>query len=184
MKKDFILKVIVLPVILALVTGIVFFFILSERGAKLFPAANNVNLAYYDNLSPDDEVHDDLAPNVMLGSINSNGELKLRYKADYSNLIDCASLTKGSADFGATGCNYIKINSNNVSKISTSDPLTVIRNDGEYTYEYAGEKLVESENEALSLAPEGRSSLIVYYRVTKGTGLTDEYYALIYKGVD
>lgn len=184
MKKDLVLKAIVLPVALAAVTGIILFFVLSSGAVKFFPANSGVNLAYYDNLNPDDEVHDDLAPNVMMGTLSSTGELPLRYNADYSNMLNCASLVKGSADFGKTGCNYIKVNANNVAKISTSDPLTVISNENEYTFEYAGEKLVNGENEALSLAPEYKTSLVIYYRVTKGTGLTNEYYALIYKGVD
>lgn len=182
MNKDFILKGIALPLALAAAVGIIFFLLLGAGGAKLFPVTNGINLAYYDELNPDDKITDDLQPNAFLGTVSSNGELPLRYEADYSNLLNCASLCRGSGGLGDTGCIYIKIGADNVSKISTSAPLIISDEKGEYIYEYTGEKLVNSESEAKSLAPKYENSAVIFYRVTKGIGLTNEYYALIYKG--
>ncbi len=183
MKKDFVLKGVVLPVVLAAVTGALLFLNLNNNAAKAFPVADGQSLAAYDELKPDETVNDALAPNVFMGKLISEGELDLRYEADYSNLLSCASVCKGSAEFGRTGCIYIKLNTNNVSQISTSEPLTITDSKGEYTYEFVGEKLVSNETEALSLAPPYENSVVVFYRVTKGLGLTDDYYALTYKGV-
>ena len=113
-----------------------------------------------------------------------DGELKLRYNADYSLLADSASLSEKSANIGDTGCIYVELTANNVAKFITNAPVTVSTASGEYTYKFDKEQLVKSENEALSLSPSGRRNLIIYYRVSKGLGLTTDYYALLYKEVE
>lgn len=187
MKRKFIIKGIVFPLCAALFIGTVFFAGIKAFAGRLFPVPSDSEIAYHDTLELPDKAADDLSAakrNDIIGSISCNGELTLRLDADYSALKECASLNSCGVIPGNTGCSYIKLSANNVSKISTSNPIVITLKGMEYNYKFTGEKLVNSENEALSLQPAGKSTLVIYYRVTKGIGLTSDYYALMYKGVD
>ncbi len=186
MSKNFILKGIVLPICTAIAVSLAFVLFFRADGDRLVPLNNGVRLSYHDELNPSDEALPNEKPvkNELLGTISCDGELKLRYNADYSLLADSASISEKSAKIGDTGCIYVELTANNVAKFITNAPVTVSTASGEYTYKFDREQLVKSENEALSLSPSGRRNLVIYYRVSKGLGLTTDYYALLYKEVE
>lgn len=186
MKKNFVYFGIVLPVVSAVIVGFILFNAVYMNADKLSPLPQEIPLAYHDTLKPDktaDGTDALFEKNEIIGTIRSSDDIQLRYDADYSNLIDSASLNKKSTEIGSTGCLYIYAGIQNIAKISTDSPLTLEAGGKEYSYVYSEEKLVGSENEALSIAPEAEKSMVIYYRVSNGIGLTPDYYALIFKEV-
>ncbi len=176
MNKSFILKGVALPLICAVLIGICFYFAVSKNAKAVSPVIADVPLAYHDELASGDKKD-------VFATVKSEGEIQLIYDADYSSLLEYASVKPQSAELGETGCIYVNISEINMAKVSTSKPLVIEKDGREYTYEYKSEKLVSSESDALSISPAGEKSLVVYYRVSNGIGLTSDYYALIYKEV-
>ncbi|MCR5208309.1 MAG: hypothetical protein K6C14_07545 [Eubacterium sp.] len=186
MNRKFILKVIALPLVAAVLSGM-FLFLLTDRNTKnLFPVKDGTVIAYYDNLKPSGEFVPvgEATKNCTIGVISGEKDIPLLYDADYSNILYSASLRPEGCFPGETGCAYIKLQSGNITAFGTSKPVVIATSDSETSYTYTGEKLCKSEEEALSLLPKEKSSLVVYYRVSRGIGITTDYYALIYKEVE
>lgn len=165
MNKEFVQKGIILPVITGIILSIVFSLFISSNIEKIMPVTNGAELAYYD--AAGDE--------VKLGTVEGEYELPLYENADYTESVSCAELVSGSSKPGETGCMYIRLTANHSD--FAGENLSVSGVD----YKLEGEMKAENENEILSVLPKAEKSAVVYYKVSKGYGLTSEYKAFIYK---
>jgi hypothetical protein len=192
MKKDFIVRSVIIPAITALLVGAVVT-ALAFTGAERFSyLRNGSEIAYFDDLSDErssasltDENFDlkNLKPNTVLGTIESDDTLTLSYQADYSRLESDASLEKGSSSPLELGCAYVKIGANNRRAVSKSKPLILSGDFGEVRYEYDSEFTVSDESLIPLADTAGERCLMVWYHLPGKAGIKRACRVLVFKGV-
>lgn len=185
-KKEFIQNGIILPIVLGLLLFIAFFFLFRAEFNKIIPISQGTQLVYYDTVNNDTAQVDLNNPkkNDCLGTVSfGKTSLELRYDADYSSLSDSASVMPQSAQFGDTGCIYLKMVYANAINFKQASVISVSTNEGEYYYSLVEKQSLKNEYDVLKSAPDADKSLVIYYQDSDGVGLTSNYQALIFKEV-
>lgn len=185
-KKEFIQNGIILPIVSGLLLFIAFFFLFRAEIHKIIPIPQGTQLAYYDTVNDDTAQVDLKNPkkNDCLGTVSfGQSSLKLRYDADYSSLSDSASVMPQSAQFGDTGCIYLKTVYANAINFKQASVISVSTNEGEHYYSLVEKQSSKNEYDVLKSAPNADRSLVLYYQDSDGAGLTSKYQILIFKEV-
>jgi hypothetical protein len=187
MKKEILYKGIVIPLIIGIILGVAFFFVL--RTTDVFkPVSSGTQIAYHDSILDSADVVlansvDELEPNDAIGTISfGDSSLNLRYCCDYSNMISCYSLEKGSATFGEAGVAYLKAYAGNVENLGKKN-ITINSIFGTYKYKYVDSFEFKNEYEITSYMPNLGKSLVVYYQKSDGNGISSSYEAIVYEEV-
>ena len=188
MDKKFITRVILLPLLTGLVLGGAFTVFMNSRIDEVLPFNKGAVIAMHDGSADEAETNEDVADNWHFSELDKNtpvgtvGDLSLRYDADYSLMDGTASVMPGSAEWGQPGCLYLKILAKEA--LYFGDNVTVsVPFYGERQFEYVKEYTVSGEQAALSAAPAYDGSMVIYYRITGGIGITSDYGVMVYREV-
>lgn len=185
MKEKILKRGLILPAIIGIILAIAFFlFLHSTDMFDLVPAGSVI--AYHDDLSTDStmveaEYVSDCKPNDNLGTLTyGDNSIMVRYCSDYSNLINCVSLQKGSElDMG--GLSYVEATSALGTAIGDSYVLIYDGTFGRHKYTYYDTKEYSSEYAMMQDDIDTDNGLVVYYQESNGYGLSNTYKALIYE---
>lgn len=186
MKKDLLIKGIVLPLCIGAVLGVAFFLfalapdnaiVVSEQGA----------VAYFDSNEKESKANSnntiDMKQGEIIGSVQFGAnELCAKYKGGYSCLADCISLEHGSA-FGQAGVGYYLTLENNIAQLDKSE-IKVDTDYGKYKYIYSHSFTASNENEIFSNASVKESGIVIYYQKAQDYGFDTQYEALVYREVE
>ncbi len=180
MFRSFTKRGILLVFITAVILGIILFLFFNKNLAEYAPVKNNIEVAYHDELEKSDEMPDEseITEGSLVGTLKGNGNLELRYGAEYTDMVKCASVEEGS--LGGVENAYVRIINSNADKLGSRLEYSGVY--GKHIYELEGAQNVDDEAQALHLSAD-TSSLIIYYQKRGGVGLTNDYKALIYKEV-
>lgn len=188
MDKEFIKRGVVLPLICAALVCAVSLMIFTKNSDSLSPFAKGGVISYYDDVQPLNETvsldgaesFDELESNSLIGTA---GDVELRYDADYSALNNSASIACGSALPSQNGCMYIKT-TYALSGSFYVNSFTLQTSLGKTEYSFYDELTVSSEQEALSISPALKKSVVVYFQTSDGSGLSSDYSVYIFEGAE
>ena len=189
MDIQFIKKVLVAPVCIALVLGIALFIYLKVNVDRFIPFYNNTQYAYHDELIKDEEPEankkDPLAfvKNQKIGTIKVGSGFPIRYDMDYSNIQTSVSYLPSSVPFGETGFVYIYAGNENAKELAKESFINIESAYGENKYVLKDKKSFSNEYSVLNYAPDCESAVIIYYHDSATAGFTSKYIALIYEEV-
>lgn len=193
MKKDFLKRSVIIPLITALVVGIVLTAALFGGYDRLFPFADGSKLASFDAVQPPQQPvkveNGDLdmaalQKNDLVGALQSGDDsLWLRFDADASCLSDSASLCRESNSLREPGCVYIRLGTNNHSLINEKKPLMLSGQFGEMGYAFEDSFTVSSEAEVFRHSVRGVRSLVIFWHLPSDAGIKSACQVMVFKGV-
>lgn len=180
-RKDFLHTAIILPVILGLALCVAFSLFFYLRPQTILPFEQGKTFAYFDETEPSGAPY---KKNETVGKLEIGSSVfDLKYDADFSQLGTALSLKKESNLPGETGCLYAYALGNSLKTDAAADEIVLTTANGEQRFALDKTVTASSENEVLSLAPDCKNSLVVYYEKTASVGFSSKYTTLIYKGV-
>lgn len=188
MKKDILNKGILIPLVIGIVLAIAVFCSFLKMG-NLFPVLNGTTIMYHDqnNEAKLDEGAKlintaDLKQNQKIGTLSyGNKALDIRYQADYSKMLNAASLNDGSA-FGKTGVGYLCVLQNNINDLD-KQKVSVESDFGNYNYRYVTSFETENENDVFLRNSGVSKGIVIYYQKAEKYGFTSSYKCLVYEEV-
>ncbi len=186
MKKDLLIKGIVIPLCIGVALGLAFFLYSLSAGDSLAVEGQNA-VAYYDNDSKESNSSSSNIVDLTQGQIVATAKfgqnsIDVRYKSSYSDLSDCISLVRGNP-FGAVGYGYYYALENNISGFD-KDEIIVDAFYGNYRYKYVSSFSVGNETSVfLHSIPKG-SGIVIYYEKADSYGFSGEYEALVFREVE
>ena len=188
MDKKFFGRVILLPLLTGIVIALVFSAVMNTCIDSILPFNRGTVIAMHDGSGDALDMDEGETANWHLSELNDNaligtvGDLSLRYNADYSLMNETASVMPASAEWDKPGCLYLKILAKEALKFG--DTVTVsVPFYGDRQFEFVEEYTVSGERAALSVAPAYPGSMVIYYRITNGIGLSSQYGVMIYREV-
>ena len=182
MNSDFIKRGIILPLVAALVAGVLGFFATSIGLDGITPFKSESRVLYFDETQPSNDLAIDLTAlkkGDIAGVLNSKEEMALRYCTDYSNLLTEASLSDRGTYPDGIGTAYVEIINSNSSKFG--EEVIFASASGECIYKKTDEKTLKSENDVFFISPRAEKSMVLYYRMRGEGGLSSKYKAIIYE---
>ena len=180
-RKDFLHTAIILPVILGLALCVAFSLFFYLRPQTILPFEQGKTFAYFDETEPSGAPY---KKNETVGKLEIGSSVfDLKYDADFSQLGTALSLKKESNLPGETGCLYAYALGNSLKTDAAADEIVLTTANGEQRFALDKTVTASSENEVLSLAPDCKNSLVVYYEKTASVGFSSKYTTHIYKGV-
>lgn len=178
-RKDFKQTAIILPVVLGLILCVAFSLFFYFRPQTVLPTEQGKTFAYFDETLPSDSP---FKKNETVGKLEiGSSSFDLKYDADFSQLANSLSLKKESNLPDETGCLYVYALGNALKTDAGANEVVLTTSDTQRTYEFDKTITVRSENEALSVAPDCKNSLVVYYERTASVGFSSNYTVHIYK---
>ena len=186
MKKDLLIKGIVLPLCIGAALGVAFFLfalvsdnsvVVSEQGA----------VAYFDSDEKESTSNSnntaDIKSGEIIGSVFfGSDEMCAKYKGGYSSLTDSISLEHGCM-FGQAGVGYYRTLENNIAPYDKSE-ITVQTENGKYRYIYSHSFTASNENAIFSNGSIEGSGIVLYYQKAEQYGFDTQYEALVYREVE
>lgn len=180
-RKDFLHTAIILPVILGLALCVAFSLFFYLRPQTILPFEQGKTFAYFDETEPSGAPY---KKNETVGKLEIGSSIfDLKYDADFSQLGTALSLKKESNLPGETGCLYAYALGNSLKTDAAADEIVLTTANGEQRFALDKTVTASSENEVLSLAPDCKNSLVVYYEKMASVGFSSKYTTHIYKGV-
>ena len=184
MDRDFIKKALLIPILTGIVIGVLFTVAFSDKINATMPFNEGAQLAVHEQLTLGDGEAaasvKEAQPNTAIGATINGKELVK--DADYALLNTCVSVRTGSNEFDETGCRYLK--TLNCFADDFTDTVTVVHDSGSrQSFAFVEDYSVDSEQEALAVAPPFSSSLVIYYQDREGAGLSTAYHVMIYEEV-
>ena len=187
--QKFLKRGIILPIVIALVSGLLLFAVTDNGIEGLLPADNGARILLHDSTNPsqppaglpDDAELSSLDSGAVIGTLISGSELDMRYNPPYSLAGNCASVQPCSSVPGRNGCVYIKLMSSDAENVGDSVTLDGIF--GTHSYKRIKKAKRLSENGAQLLMPRAESALVIYFRTNGKNGISSDYSAYVYEEV-
>lgn len=176
-------KMVVIPVVMGVILCIVSFFALRSTDAYL-PIGQGTVLAYHNSLPHKADDVKSIKENSIIGSIElSKKQFNLVFENDYSNMKDSFSMLKGSNSPNEYGCVYVKTISSNADAVSKSSKMSLKTLYGNFNYKLADSFTENSEYKIMSYSPRAKKSVIVFYQMSNGTGISSDYEVYVFEEV-
>ncbi len=186
MKKDLLIKGIVLPLCIGAALGVAFFLFAVTSDNSLAVSEQGA-VAYFDsdekeNASGSNNTVDMKSGEIIAKMFFGNDEMNVVYKGGYSSLSDCISLEHGCT-FAQAGVGYYRVVENNILPFDKSE-ITVQTENGNYSYEYSHSFTALNENAVFSDNSIKGSGIVIYYQEAENYGFDTRYEALVYREVE
>lgn len=188
MNKNILNKGILIPLAIGIVLAIAVFCAFLGMN-KFFPVNDGAVVMYYDQNGEQKQEEGasyiniaDLKDNQKIGYLSfGKTSLDIRYKSNYSNMIDCFSLTDGSV-FGEFGVGYLEVFKNNIYGLNKSD--IVVKSDfGNHKYRYVFSYETNNKNDVFVHQPGVEKGIVIYYQKADGYGFSSKCQCLVYEEV-
>ena len=186
MKKDLLIKGIVLPLCIGAALGVAFFLftltsdnslVVSEQGAVAYFDSDEKENASSSNNTVD------MKSGEIIGKIAfGNDEMNVIYDGGYSSLSECISFEHGCT-FSQRGIGFYRAVENNILPFDKSE-ITVKTESGEYRYVYSHSFTASNENAVFSDNSIKGSGIVIYYQEAENYGFDTQYEALVYREVE
>lgn len=177
-------KAVIIPVTTALVLCIISFFAVKSTDSYL-PIRQDTVFAYHDSLPQKADQANSVRENTWIGTAAfSDKKFDLVFENRYSNMDNAVSLLKSGNAIGEYGCSYIKTISSNAKTVSSSKTLEVKTVYGDFKYAFADKFVSDSEYNIISYSPRAKRSIVVFYQKAANAGLSSDYEAYVFEGVE
>lgn len=191
MKKELITKAVVIPIAFGIILLVIFILAVKPNISSALPVNSGTEFAYFDS-KPEKgktaELSDSSAEpsaNDTIGSVNLIGEtIGIKYNCDYSNMAGSLSVKEGSVHFGETGCVYLQALSDSGDIINSEKDIDVESIYGNYRYVLVDRYKADNEFKILNSSAGDGKSLVIYYQISDGKGLSSDYRVLVYEEVE
>lgn len=190
-KRELITKAVVIPITFGIVLFVVFILAVKPNISAVLPVKEGTAFAFFDSKPGNDkmtELDDNRTePNVndTIGYVKLIGEtIRIKYNCDYSNMIGSLSMQEDSAHFGETGCVYLNALSNSGEIINGEKDIDIESIYGNYRYVLVDKYTADNEFKILNTSSSGGKSLVIYYQISDGKGLSSDYRVLVYEEVE
>lgn len=189
-KNDFRLNAVILPLVLGIIFGVVFFAAAKPNISRIIPISEGTELAYFDEISENRNMADfdgdlsALKSNDLIGTVKILGnDINVKYDCDYSNMPGSLSMSKKGTYFGEVGCVYLSTFSDSGKILKGETEIDIESVFGTYKYKLMGTHKSDNEFKILSTAPDISHALVIYYQESDGAGLSPKYNVLVYEEV-
>ena len=187
MKKDFIIKITVLPLALAVAFTVVFVTIFCLKADMFSPVYEGTKIAAFeqsaDTSETVDKAFDKIEKGDCIGAIKAQKDYPLVADASYHQLGDVVSYDLGSAEFGKSGCVYLKTDIVTLREIENS---IVFRAEGcfeKHDYVLTEAKTFMTEYAIKAYTPNLNKCAVVYAVDAGKLGIKNSYRALVFEEV-
>lgn len=191
MKKELITKAVVIPIAFGIVLFILFILAVKPNISAVFPVNEGTAFAFFDSKSENNKMTElddnNTKPNVndTIGYVKLIGKtIGIKYNCDYSNRIGSLSMQEGSVHFGETGCVYLNALSDSGEIINDEKDIDIESIYGNYRYILVDKYTVDNAFKVLNTSSNGGKSLVIYYQLSDGKGLSSDYRVLVYEEVE
>lgn len=195
-KKRFVKRGIIIPIIIAVVSTILFFAVYNALVNSVLFKDREFNLADYSYsevieaepyASEGSEIRKSELPvitsNTVIGNAVINGQaVPVIFDGNEVNSSQRLSLQKDGGIIGESGCAFLFCNKKDsvaVKMLSEGDIVTIDTFYGSYEYEIVSKKMVSSGNELRKSADEFGRSIAIYTDGSEEIGISDTYYVVI-----
>lgn len=185
MKKDILHKGIIFPLLTGIVVAIAVFCAFLGMD-NFFPVKNQTAISYFDILENNKQEENidffNLKNDQNIGTIKIGDKtLNVRYKSNYSHMIDSVSMVDGSP-FGKVGLCYLNVLENSISN-QDKKIITVDSSFGKYTYRFVEKYEANNENDIMLKNLETKKGIVIYYQKAEKYGFSSKCEALVYEEV-
>ncbi|MBR3149089.1 MAG: hypothetical protein IKF64_02880 [Eubacterium sp.] len=187
MKRDFILKITVLPIALGIVFSIVTVSVFCFKADMFAPVYEGVVLSKYEAAADTSKVvekpFDEIEAGDCIGTLKGEKDYPIVADAPYHQLDDVVSYDIGSAEFGKAG--YVYLNTD-INVLRELEKAIVFRAEGDFEkhdYVLTDTKDFKTLEAVKAYAPKLNKCIIVYAPEVGKIGLTGNYKALIFEEV-
>ena len=188
MYREFFLKTLLLPIILAVIATIFFVMIFTGHNDIFSPVHEGAVLSHFENAGGDmnvvDKSFDEIVQGDCIGAIKAaKGEFPIVAEAEYTQLNDVLSYDMKSAEFGNAGYVYLFTDGRVLGEIENSISFTAEGCFEKHDYVLVDSKTFASEDAVKAYAPDINKCVIIYAQEKGVVGLKASYKALVFEEV-
>lgn len=174
-------KMVIIPVITGILLCVVSFFAVKSTDTYL-PIKQGTVFAYHNEQPEKASDVKSVKANSLIGTVAfSNKKFDLVYENDYSNMKNALSMTEQSSTPDEYGCVYLKMISSNAKAVQNTKKMQLSTVYGDFKYNFTEKLTVDSEYKALSYLPRASKSVVVFYQISNGVGLSSEYELFVFE---
>ena len=172
MKRNTLIKGLILPLALGLISGVAFFFYTDSSLVNYAQEAVG-EIAYFD-------CDESSAQNEIVGEISfADKKLDVRKNCDYSYMINSASFTHGSLP-GQPGIGYFQVLEKDINGVKSS-PVKLSYGKEEHSYRFISSFDCKNESDVFLHFVSVNNGIVLYCRASADYGLKDGYTALVFE---
>ncbi len=190
-KKALIIKAVVIPLAFGIVLFTAFILAVKPNIGSVLPVNEGTEFAFFDSKPENSKITEldgkknEPGANDTIGCVKLIGEtISIKYNCDYSNMAGSLSMQKGNAHFGETGCVYLSTLSNSGEILNGEKDIDIESIYGNYRYVLVDSYTADNEFKILNTSSGTGKSLVIYYQISDGKGLSSEYRVLVYEEVE
>ncbi len=187
MKREFLVKIIVPPVVVGLALGAVLIAFFSRNPVAFSPIYGGAVLSDTvqdaDTSAVVDKSFDDIKAGDCIGTVSASFTLPVVADAPYHMLGDVLSYRIGSGRFGESGYVYLQTDRNNLKKLKNDISFSAQGCFDKHDYVLVQTERFDTEDALLHAAPAVGKCVIIYAQDAGTIGLRSTYTALIFEEV-
>ena len=187
MKKDFLVKITVFPLVFAVLVATVCTTYFCLNVEIFSPVYEGTVLSAFENTANTEKVvnkdFDEVVSGDCIGKVSAGEELAIVADAPYHQLDSVLSYEIGSGEFGKSGYVYLLTDSKNLAKLKNAITFTADGCFEKHDYVLTGEKHFKSADALKLYTPDINKCVVVYAQDSAGVGIKSTYTALIFEEV-
>lgn len=187
MKRDFIVKITVLPIVFAMVIAIACTAFFCMHFEVFSPVYEGVTLADFEQTADTSKVVDkdfgDIEAGDCIGKITTQNEIMIVADADPHQIGEVVSYKIGSAEFGKSGYIYLQADKAQLESLKKDISFSASGCFKKQDYVLVQTKNFDSLEALMAYTPDIAKCAIVYARDTAELGIKNSYTALIFEEV-
>lgn len=187
MKKDFIVSITVLPLVLGVIITIACVSFFSLHFEVFSPVYEGVTLSDFEQSADTSKVVDKdfsaIEPGDCIGKITTQNEIMLVADAPQHQLGDVVSYKIGSAEFGKSGYIYMQTDSKNLKRLKDEISFSASGCFDKQDYVLVDTKRFDSEDALMAYTPDIAKCAIIYAFDSTSAGVKSSCTALIFEEV-